>query len=189
VVDDSSELVERAATTLVQFMTAHDDQAWEPIRHEFSALFAKAAHVASAELDRSRTEVVHDPGLASEAVGEWKAKLRRLVRANPEAAAPIRQILGRLEADGAQAQVSNTITGDVTGTAVQARTVHGGVGNTTYGGDHVDFSHGRFQGPVTGTKIEHHHEDTRVEQTGAVAGRDVIGVQNNQHGRDPEREG
>ncbi|WP_433697032.1 hypothetical protein [Nocardiopsis sp. CA-288880] len=162
-VNDSSDLVEQAATALVRVMASHDD-GWALVREEFSSLFAKAAHVASSELERSRTEVVQDPTLVGEAVGEWKAKLRRLVRANPEAAAPMREILGRLKADDAQPQVSSTITGNVTGTAVQAHKVQGGVGNTTYGGDHV-------------------------EQSNVSAGRDVIGVQNNHHhGRDSDQE-
>ncbi|QKW32533.1 hypothetical protein HUT17_05235 (plasmid) [Nocardiopsis flavescens] len=161
--DDSAELVEQTATALVRVMATRD-QEWAPVREELSALFAKAAHVAAAELERSRTEVVQDPALVGEAIGEWKAKLRRLVRANPETAAPMREILGRLNTDDVQPRVSNTITGNVTGTAVQAHTVHGGVGNTTYGGDHVEQSHIR-------------------------AGRDVIGVQNNhRHGRDSDQE-
>lgn len=165
VADDSSALVEQTATALVRVMASHDGRAWAPVREEFSLLFAKAAHVAAAELDRSRTEIAQDPALAVEAVGEWKAKLRRLVGANPEVAAPMRQALERLGAAGTRAGVSNTLIGDVHGTAVQAHTVHGGVANT----------------------VEHHHEGTRVEQTGAVAGRDVIGVQNNHHG--PDRKG
>ncbi|SHK94343.1 hypothetical protein SAMN05421803_1462 [Nocardiopsis flavescens] len=161
--DDSAELVEQTATALVQAMATHQGE-WAPVREELSALFAKAAHVASAELERSRTEVVQDPALAGEAIGEWKAKLRRLVRANPETAAPMREILGRLSTADVQPRVSNT-TGNVTGVSVQAHTIHGGAGNTTtYGGDHVEQSHIR-------------------------AGRDVIGVQNNhRHGRDSGRE-
>ncbi|MFE3455943.1 hypothetical protein ACFXKD_00235 [Nocardiopsis aegyptia] len=55
--------------------------------------------------------------------------------------------------------VSNTITGNSSGTTVQAHTVTGGVGNTThhYGGDHVDFSGGTFHGPIIGKRVEHRH--------------------------------
>ncbi|MFE1471711.1 hypothetical protein [Nocardiopsis dassonvillei] len=54
--------------------------------------------------------------------------------------------------------VVNTVTGNPSGTVVQAGTVYGGVGNTTHRtGDHVDFSGGTFHGPVTGQHEEHHH--------------------------------
>ncbi|WDZ92859.1 hypothetical protein [Nocardiopsis sp. HUAS JQ3] len=57
--------------------------------------------------------------------------------------------------------VVNTITGNSSGTTVQAHTVHGGIGNTTHRtGDHVDFSGGTFYGPVTGRHEEHHSPDT-----------------------------
>ncbi|QKW32492.1 hypothetical protein HUT17_04995 (plasmid) [Nocardiopsis flavescens] len=188
-VDDSTELVARAATTLIQVMAAPDESAWAMTREEFSSLFAKAAHVAASELDRSRAEVVGEPGLADEAVVEWQAKLRRLVRADPGAAVRMREALARVAAAAPRGQVSNTVTGNVTGTVVQAHTIHGGVGNSAYSGDHVDFSHGRFSGPVTGTHVEHHYEGTRVEQSHTSAGRDVIGVQNNHRDRDPDEKG
>ncbi|MEV6822095.1 hypothetical protein AB0M72_25445 [Nocardiopsis dassonvillei] len=57
--------------------------------------------------------------------------------------------------------VVNTLTGNPSGTVVQAHTVHGGIGNTTHHtGDHVDFSGGTFHGPVTGQHEEHHRPDT-----------------------------
>ncbi|MFE6309287.1 hypothetical protein [Nocardiopsis sp. NPDC057823] len=61
-------------------------------------------------------------------------------------------------APAATGGVTNTLTGDVTGTSVQAHTIHGGVGNTTHhSADHIDFSGGTFHGPVTGKHEEHHY--------------------------------
>lgn len=53
--------------------------------------------------------------------------------------------------------VVNTVTGNPSGTTVQAHTVHGGIGNTTHhAGDRIDFSGGTFHGPATGKHEEHH---------------------------------
>ncbi|OOC52494.1 MULTISPECIES: hypothetical protein [Nocardiopsis] len=180
---DTSQLVERAATTLAGSMTTHDEAAWRSALEGFAALFTAAAHVAAAELERSRAKVVADPGLAAEAAGEWKPKLRRLLRTHPEAAERLQALLRELGANAPQAGVSHQSSGTVSGTAVQAHTLHGGVTNTHNheGGDHVDFSDGTFQGEVVGKKVER-HENTRVDQSRARAGRDVIGTQNNHHG-------
>ncbi|MFE3455934.1 hypothetical protein ACFXKD_00190 [Nocardiopsis aegyptia] len=185
--DETSPLVEQATTTLVRSMTDDDAPAWQATLEGFAALFAKASHVAAAELERSRTEVASRPHLAAEAAGEWKPKLRRLLSANPEVATQLRTLLRELDAERPQAGVSNRIDGTVSGSAVQAGTIHGGV--THHDGDHIDFSGGTFNAKVVG-KEEHHHEDTHVDQSHASAGRDVIGVQNNDHGRrGPDRQG
>ena len=116
-----------AATVLVATMTARDDTAWVAVRDRFSALAAKAEKTVSAELDQSRSEVVEQPELADEAVGEWKAKLRRLLNGNPQAAGALRELVRELTPEQRPGTVHNVITGDVSGVAIQAGTIHGGI--------------------------------------------------------------
>lgn len=54
--------------------------------------------------------------------------------------------------DAGSGGVSNTVTGEVSGTVIQAGDVHGDITATSYGGDHVDFRGGTFHGPVTGKR-------------------------------------
>ncbi|MEU5858935.1 hypothetical protein ABZ799_26770 [Nocardiopsis dassonvillei] len=82
-------------------------------------------------------------GIASLLVGLWALRSSSTSQ-NPSAPSP--------------GSVVNTITGNPSGTTVQAHTVHGGIGNTTHHtGDRIDFSGGTFHGPVTGRHEEHHH--------------------------------
>ncbi|NYH55600.1 hypothetical protein HNR06_005189 [Nocardiopsis arvandica] len=135
-------LLERASTLLVTAMTAGDDQSWTRVRRACAALSSRTHRVVEAELELTRGELLQRPELAEEAVGEWRTKLRRLVEADPRAASGLRELVRALaDRQGgrvAEGGVSNTIVGDVTGTAVQAHTIHGGVGNTGYQGDRVD---------------------------------------------------
>ncbi|OLT24338.1 hypothetical protein BJF83_24295 [Nocardiopsis sp. CNR-923] len=132
-----SPLVERATTTLVRHLTSPDEAGWRRVRDGFAALFAQASHVAAAELERSRTETATDPALVAEAAGEWKPKLRRLLRDNPQAAARLRALVDEHGPHIPRGSVSSQIVGEVSGTAVQAHTIHGGVNQTRFDGDHV----------------------------------------------------
>ncbi|GAB2506598.1 hypothetical protein [Nocardiopsis aegyptia] len=161
--DESSSLAEQAATTLVRSMASDDAPVWQVVLERFAALFGRAGHVAAAELERSRDEVVARPDLAVEAAGEWKPKLRRLVAADPGAAARLRALLRDLDDDRPRRDATNRIDGGVAGIAIQAGTIHGGVNR--YDGDHVDFSGGTFHDRVVG-KEEHHHERTRADGPG-----------------------
>ncbi len=164
--NDTSQLVERATTILIHSMTQDDALAWQSTVNGFSSLFAKASHVAVAELERSRTEVTSHPELAAEAAGEWKPKLRRLLQANPDTVARLQALLRELDAIVPQTGVSNQIIGPVWGTAVQAHTIHGGVGNLHYDGDHIDFSHGKFKDETVGKKVENTHVDQSQARPG-----------------------
>ncbi|MFE3456657.1 hypothetical protein ACFXKD_03870 [Nocardiopsis aegyptia] len=161
--DESTPLAEQATTTLVRSMASDDAPVWQVVLEGFAALFGHAGHVAAAELERSRDEVVARPDLADEAAGEWKPKLRRLLAADPGAAARLRALLRDLDADRPQRGGTNRIDGGMTGIAIQAGTIHGGVNR--YDGDHVDFSGGTFHDRVVG-KEEHHHEGTRSDRPG-----------------------
>lgn len=155
--DDTSRLVEQATDALVRSMADDEAPRWQVTLEGYSGLFAKASHVA-AELQRSRAEVAARPDLAPEAAGEWRPKLRRLLEADPGTAERLRELLREPEADvRVREGTANTLVGDVSGVAVQLRDVHGNIGETTRG--------------------------DRIDQSGATAGRDVIGVQYND-GRD-----
>ncbi|WP_198156338.1 hypothetical protein [Thermobifida cellulosilytica] len=155
---DGAELAAAGAAALVQAMTT---AAWETVRERAAALFGRGRPAAEAELDQTREELVERESTAEEAVAEWRPKLRRLLKHHPDAAAELRALLDDL-APAREGKVVNTIIGEVTGTAIQAHTIHGGITTTTYQGDHIDQRHAR-------------------------AGRDVIGVQYDQH-RGPREE-
>ncbi|WP_053617081.1 hypothetical protein [Nocardiopsis sp. NRRL B-16309] len=159
--DETSPLVEQATTTLVRSMASDDTPVWRVALDGFAALFGRSGHVVAAELERSRDEVVAQPRLADEAAGEWKPKLRRLLAADPEAADRLRALLWELDGARPQQGVSNRIEGGVSGIAIQAGRIQGGVNG--YGGDHVDFSGGTFHDRVVG-KEEHHHEGARADR-------------------------
>ncbi|GAA2262969.1 hypothetical protein GCM10010145_42220 [Streptomyces ruber] len=98
-----------------------------------------------AELDTSRAELVaardaDDEETAADVHDEWRIRLRRALRADPQAAAELRALLDELvpPADGtAREAVHNVISGGVQhGTVIQAHTV----GDLSIGG------HGRAQG-------------------------------------------
>ncbi|UOE22278.1 hypothetical protein NI17_024000 (plasmid) [Thermobifida halotolerans] len=148
---DGGELVAAGAAALVQAMTT---EGWEAVRRRVAALFGRGHQAAEAELDRTREELTGGETTVEEAAAEWRTKLRRLLKHHPQAAEELQALLTDLAP--ARGAVSNTITGNVSGTAVQAHTISGGI-TTTYHGDHVD-------------------------QRGARAGRDVIGTQHHHHG-------
>ncbi|RKS09297.1 hypothetical protein DFP74_5032 [Nocardiopsis sp. Huas11] len=159
---DETPLVERATALLVRSMTSDDAPLWRVTLDGFAALFTDAGHVAAAELERSRTEVAARPGLAAEATGEWKPKLRRLLAADPEAADRLRALLRDLDTGRPRDVIYNHMEGGVAGIAIQVGRVSGGF-HSHHEGDHLDFSQGTFHDKVVG-KEEHHHEDTQVDQ-------------------------
>ncbi|MFD0772426.1 hypothetical protein ACFQZ2_00655 [Streptomonospora algeriensis] len=102
-----------------------------------------------AELAQWATVAAVAVGLASIAVAVWAAR-RPGGRASP---AP--------EEGG----VSNRIDGRVSGTAIQAGTITGGVTATSHAGDHIDLSRGTFHGSVAGKNIEQRRADRAAEST------------------------
>ncbi|GAA3749386.1 hypothetical protein GCM10022402_30730 [Salinactinospora qingdaonensis] len=55
---------------------------------------------------------------------------------------------------GSATDVSNTVSGDISGTVIQGRDFTGPVTPHSHGGDHVDFSGGTFHDPVTGKRVD-----------------------------------
>ena len=120
-------LATSGATTLVTLMAT---EAWTQARARFAALLGRGrsdeAELAG-ELEELRTEVVRaqragDAGLAEEAAADWRGRLRRALRDDPEAVAELRSILAEF-APAAGTVVHNSISGG---------TIHGSV---VQGGD------------------------------------------------------
>ncbi|MCF2525700.1 hypothetical protein [Yinghuangia soli] len=122
-------LAASGATTLVGLMAS---DAWEHGRTRIAALFGRTRpeqeELVASELDSSRSELLaagddRSMQAAEELEVEWRVRLRRLLAADPAAAAELREILEDLSTDA-----------DV----------------VTYRGDHVEFHHNTFYGPVVG---------------------------------------
>ncbi|OLT24340.1 hypothetical protein BJF83_24305 [Nocardiopsis sp. CNR-923] len=118
-------LAATAASTLVQAMTT---DAWALARDRVAAVFGGGTTVQ--ELERARGEVVEHQGLGPVVEQEWRGRLTRYLATHPEAVAQLRAVLEEVAPDTNK-------------------------GGNSYGGDHIDFSHGQFQGPVTGKSVHH----------------------------------
>lgn len=117
-------LATSGAAALVQAMTT---DLWSTVRDRVAALFGGDQGVA-AELDQTRSDVLEKTLPNEDARTEWRNRLRRLLRNNPEAAAELRVILNELKyEEPASSQVTNQIYGNVTGTAFQGHTFYGGI--------------------------------------------------------------
>ncbi|MFD7323565.1 hypothetical protein ACFV9D_21120 [Streptomyces sp. NPDC059875] len=128
-------LATAGATALVQQMVG---DGWERARTRvaefFAGRFGADADSVGAELDTVRGELLdaergEDEQAAAEAraeaLAEWRARMRRSLRDDPDAAAELREILAELAGTGAQTvEVSNTIAGGVQhGAVIQAGTI------------------------------------------------------------------
>ncbi|HLU96361.1 MAG TPA: hypothetical protein VKZ89_05920 [Thermobifida alba] len=147
---DGSELVAAGTTALVQSMTS---TTWETVRQRMAALFGRNRQTVEVELQQTRDELTSNESTPAEVENEWRPKLRRLLKHNPEAARELRKILADL--DSVSGPVVNTV-GDVSGTVVQAHSISGGVRTIVYHGDHIDQRGARARGNVIG--VQHHHE-------------------------------
>ncbi|MFF8602731.1 hypothetical protein ACF065_28075 [Streptomyces sp. NPDC015232] len=132
-------LATAGATALVQQMVG---DGWERARTRVAAFFAARSggdeQAVGAELDAAREELVRateggDQDAADEARTEarveWRARMRRSLLADPEAAAELRRILAELEGVGPAVPqqvttVHNTLTGGSHGLVLQVGTVH-----------------------------------------------------------------
>ncbi|MFH8987472.1 hypothetical protein [Streptomyces sp. NPDC017940] len=131
-------LAAAGATALVQSMVG---DGWTAARERVVGFFSRRRAAGAAggegavagELDEAREELVaardgDDPDAAADVQAEWRNRLRRTLRADPEAAAELRALLAELApADGTEGPggvVHNSISGGVQhGNVIQAHTV------------------------------------------------------------------
>ncbi|TQN30176.1 hypothetical protein FHX37_0037 [Haloactinospora alba] len=144
--DVTGELATSGARALVRAMAT---DRWPEVRDRVAVLLGDGREDVAAELERSRSEALDSPELASEVVAEWRPALCRLLTDDPDTTAAVRALRDEFTPPPGT-DAGNRVEGDVRGTAVQAGTVHGDVSAPSYGGDHVDFRGSTFHGPVTG---------------------------------------
>ncbi|MFH8793208.1 hypothetical protein [Streptomyces sp. NPDC017941] len=128
-------LAAAGATALVQSMVG---DGWTAARERVVGFFSRrraagGEGAVAGELDEAREELVaardgDDPDAAADVQAEWRNRLRRTLRADPEAAAELRALLAELApADGTEEPggvVHNSISGGVQhGNVIQAHTV------------------------------------------------------------------
>ncbi|WP_234376957.1 hypothetical protein [Streptomyces sp. TP-A0356] len=131
--DELTALAAAGATALVTQMVT---DGWAQVRDRVAAFFAGRrggdGEVVQGELERSRAELVAardagDEETASDIQDEWRSRLRRTLRNDPQAVSELRSLLDELAPNantGSGGTVNNTISGGVQhGTVVQARTV------------------------------------------------------------------
>ncbi len=128
-------LVSSGATTIVGLMAT---DLWAGTRERIGRLFARGGDPAAvgAELEASRSDLVAaresgDEAMVADMETEWRSRLRRVLQADPAAAADLRALLeevgSELEATGGSV-VHNSISGGVQhGPVIQAHTVNGGL--------------------------------------------------------------
>lgn len=128
-------LAAAGATALVQSMVG---DGWAHARERVVGFFSRRRATGeegavTAELDEARGELVaardaEDADAAADVQAEWRARMRRTLRADPEAAAELRSLLAELSPedgrDGRGGDVRNSVSGGVQhGNVIQAHTV------------------------------------------------------------------
>lgn len=131
---DVSALALAGATALVQAMTTN---AWESLRPRFASLFGTSAEATGEELEQVRTEVTDGETEPADVEGEWAARLRRVLKADPDAAAQLQAVL------------------DEAAPKLPAAT-------TSYGGDHIEITHNTAHGDIIG--VQHNASPHRREK-------------------------
>jgi hypothetical protein len=113
-------LATAGATTLVQQMAT---DGWNRVRDRVVAFFAARGSVSAesvgSDLDTARSDLVTaqqegDEETAADLQAEWRVRLRRVLRADPEAAAELRALLAEVQREAPAQQirdVHNTISG------------------------------------------------------------------------------
>lgn len=125
-------LAASGATSLVGLMVS---DAWGQVRGRLAAFFARGGDggTVGGQLDSSRAELVAaqqagDADTAADVADEWRARLRRVLRADPAAAAELRALLdefGSPTGSGSISVVHNTFSGTAYNSPViQARDVN-----------------------------------------------------------------
>lgn len=113
-------LATAGATTLVQQMAT---DGWNRVRERAVAFFAARGSASpesvGSDLDTARSDLVAalqegDEATADDLRAEWRVRLRRVLRADPEAAAELRALLAEVRGEAPAQQVRdvhNTISG------------------------------------------------------------------------------
>lgn len=127
-------LASSGAASLVGLMVS---DAWAQARQGFARFFARdgADGRTDEQLQAAREELLTareggDADAADDVEAEWRARLRRLLRSDPNAADELRALLAELApraAGGTVVVVSNSISGVAHGTAIQGHDFSGGV--------------------------------------------------------------
>jgi leucyl aminopeptidase (aminopeptidase T) len=137
-------LASAGAAALVQQMVG---EAWEQARGRVAEFFARRSGrdvaVIDGELEEARAELVEaersgDEETRTEALAEWRGRMRRALRNDPAAAAELRALLDELEGPSAEprqaVRIHNTVSGVTqNGTLIQIGTI-GRAGDVNLGG-------------------------------------------------------
>ncbi|WP_330330947.1 hypothetical protein OHS33_15275 [Streptomyces sp. NBC_00536] len=122
------------ATTLVNLMAS---EAWTQVSGRLARFFGRGGRdpeAAGAELEASREELRtaldgQDEDFAADIETEWRNRLRRVLAADPAAAAELRALMDEIAPQapaGTTVNVKNTVRGGVHGgTVVQGHTIDG----------------------------------------------------------------
>lgn len=116
-----------AATAAATMVKAMAGDLWTLTRDRMAAVFGGDGTVQ--ELEAARDQVAEHEELAPVVEQEWQGRLTRHLLTHPEAVSEVRAVLDEIAPDTDR--------------------------GATYGGDHIDFSHGTFEGPVTGKSVHH----------------------------------
>ncbi|MGQ4726704.1 hypothetical protein ACUN3E_03495 [Streptomyces sp. Ju416(a)] len=116
-----AELTALAASGATTFVGLMATEAWTQVRGRLTRFLGRGENdeVIDAELEESRAELTaaradSDEETAADIEAEWRARLRRTLRANPEAADQLRDLLEELvllQPAGHTVSVTNTISG------------------------------------------------------------------------------
>ncbi|MFE6986392.1 hypothetical protein [Streptomyces griseus] len=116
-----AELTALAASGATTFVGLMATEAWTQVRGRVARFLARGedTEAVDAELEESRAELTAaradaDEETAADIEAEWRTRLRRALRANPEAAAQLRDLLDELaplQPAGHTVSVTNTISG------------------------------------------------------------------------------
>ncbi|MFE6773044.1 hypothetical protein ACFVFD_29135 [Streptomyces fimicarius] len=133
-----AELTALAASGATTFVGLMATEAWTQVRGRVARFLARGedTEAVDAELEESRAELTAaradaDEETAADIEAEWRTRLRRALRANPEAAAQLRDLLEELaphQATNATVSINhNTINGGTYNSPViMAQSIHGG---------------------------------------------------------------
>ncbi|MGQ4715662.1 hypothetical protein ACUN22_18480 [Streptomyces anulatus] len=133
-----AELTALAASGATAFVGLMVTEAWTQARGRVARFLARGedVDVIDAELEESREELIAarrngDEDGAADVTAEWRIRLRRALRDNPEAAEELRELLDELAPRPTGTTVSinhNTINdGTYNGPVIMAHSIHGGV--------------------------------------------------------------
>ncbi|MEV6590505.1 hypothetical protein [Streptomyces acidicola] len=130
-----AELTSLAVAGATALVTQMVTDGWEQARDRIVTFFTQRrdgeGEVVQAELEESRAELVaardaDDEETAADVHDEWRLRLRRVLRADPSAAAELQALMNELRPpdDVPKGTVHNTVSGGVQhGTVIQAHTI------------------------------------------------------------------